>query len=145
MGSADNTDDTDRRIIEILSENARISLRDIKKDVKLSPSSIRNRMERLVKDGVIRKYTVDIDRRKMGFDIQVLILITARPGTSDELYKKLREYDQVSEVLRTAGPASFVLTVYLRDIGELTRFITSDLERLEGVERIETIFILPNE
>jgi Lrp/AsnC family leucine-responsive transcriptional regulator len=144
MGSMDRTDDKDQQIMEILSKNARISLRDIKKQVNLSPSSIRNRMEHLVKTGVIKRYTVDIDYTKMGFDIQVLILITARPGTSKDFYDRLTNYKQVSEVLRTAGPSNFILRVRAKDITELTRFITGELEQLEGIERIETMFILPN-
>lgn len=145
MDSMDRVDDKDLQIIEILSSNARISLRDIKKKVNLSPSSIRNRMEHLVEIGIIRRYTVDIDYRKMGFDIQVLVQITARPGTSRDLYAQLSKYKQVSEVLRTAGPANFILRVRVKDIAELTRFITGELERLEGVQRIETMFILPDD
>jgi Lrp/AsnC family leucine-responsive transcriptional regulator len=145
MGATDRTDDKDLQIIDILSSNARISLRDIKKKVNLSPSSIRNRMERLVEIGVIKKYTVDIDYKKMGYDIQVLVLITAHPGSSTDLYSRLSKYKQVSEILRTAGQANFILTVRVKDITELTHFITEELERLEGVERIETMFILPND
>ena len=145
MGSMDRTDEKDQQIIEILSKNARISLRDIKKQVNLSPSSIRNRMERLVEIGVIKRYTVDIDFTKMGFDIQVLVMITARPGTSKNINSKLSNYKQVSGIMRTAGPANFIITVRVRDIAELTRFITGELEGLDGVERIETMFILPDE
>ena len=145
MDSMDRVDDKDLQIIEILSSNARISLRDIKKIVNLSPSSIRNRMEHLVEIGVIKRYTVDIDYRKMGFDIQVLVQITTRPGTSRDLYSQLLKYEQVSEVLRTAGPANFILRVRVKDIADLTRFITGELERLEGVQRIETMFILPDD
>jgi Lrp/AsnC family leucine-responsive transcriptional regulator len=145
MGSMDRTDEKDKQIIDILSENARISLRDIKKKVDLSPSSIRNRMEQLVNSGVIRKYTVDIDFTKMGLDIQVFVLITTRPGTSKELYSMLKNHKQVSEVLRTAGPANFIIRVRAKDISDLTQFITRELEDLEGVERIETMFILPDE
>ncbi len=145
MDSMDRVDDKDLQIIEILSKNARISLRDIKKKVNLSPSSIRNRMEHLVEIGVIKRYTVDIDHRKMGFDIQVLVQITSKPGTSRDLYTRLSGYEQVSEVLRTAGPANFILRVRVKDIAELTHFITGELERLEGVQRIETMFILPDD
>lgn len=145
MGSTERIDDKDRDIIEILSDNARISLRDIKKKVDLSPSSIRNRMERLVEIGVIKRYTVEVDHRKLGLETQVIILITVKPGTSERLHKTLSEYKQVTEILRTAGPASFILTVRVKDISELTHFITAELERLEGIERIETMFILPNE
>ncbi|MGY5859610.1 MAG: Lrp/AsnC family transcriptional regulator [Candidatus Thorarchaeota archaeon] len=145
MATMDKIDENDRKIIEILSSNARTSLRDIKKKVDLSPSSIRNRMERLVSLGVIKKYTVDIDHRKLGFDIQVLTLITSKPSESDTLCKTLSKYDEICDVHRTSGPANFICMVRVRDISELTRFITCELEKLNGVERIETLFVLPQD
>jgi Lrp/AsnC family leucine-responsive transcriptional regulator len=144
MGSYERIDDKDLQIIEILSENARTSLREIEKRVDLSPSSIRLRMERLVELGIIKRYTLEIDYRKLGFDIQVLILITSKPGVAKELHQTLSNFDQVSEILRTAGPATFVLNVRVKDIEELTRFVSHDLENLNGIERIETMLILPD-
>jgi DNA-binding Lrp family transcriptional regulator len=144
MGSFERIDDKDLQIIEILSDNARTSLREIEKKVDLSPSSIRLRMERLVELGVIKRYTVDVDYRKLGFDIQVLILITAQPGASKELYDILSNFSQVTEVMRTVGPATFILTVRVKDIVELTSFVSQELENLRGVERIETMLILPD-
>ena len=145
MVTMDKIDENDRKIIEILSSNARTSLRDIKKKVDLSPSSIRNRMERLVSLGVIKKYTVDVDHRKLGFDIQVLALITSKPSESDDLCKTLSTYDEICEVHRTSGPANFICMVRVRNIAELTKFITCELEKLNGVERIETMFVLPQD
>jgi Lrp/AsnC family leucine-responsive transcriptional regulator len=144
MGSFERIDDKDLQIIEILSGNARTSLREIEKKVDLSPSSIRLRMERLVELGVIKRYTVDVDYRKLGFDIQVLILITAQPGAAKELYDTLSNFSQVSEVMKTVGPATFILTVRVKDIVELTHFVSQELENLRGVERIETMLILPD-
>jgi len=145
MVTMDKIDENDRKIIEILSSNARTSLRDIKKKVDLSPSSIRNRMERLVSLGIIKKYTVDVDYRKIGYDIQVLALITSKPSESDTLCKILSKYDEICEVHRTSGLANFICMVRVRDISELTKFITCELEKLNGIERIETMFVLPQE
>ncbi|MHA1135187.1 MAG: Lrp/AsnC family transcriptional regulator [Candidatus Thorarchaeota archaeon] len=145
MVTTDKIDDNDRKIIEILSSNARTSLRDIKKKVDLSPSSIRNRMERLVNLGVIKRYTVDVDHRKLGYDIQVLVLITSKPSESDTLSKTLSKYNEICEVHRTSGPANFICMVRVRDISELTKFITCELEKLNGIERIETMFVLPQD
>jgi len=102
-------------------------------------------MERLVDMGVIKRYTVEIDYTKMGLEIQVLVLITTKPGTSKNIHGKLLNYKQVTGIMRTAGPANFILTVRVRDIAELTQFITKELESIDGVERIETMFILPDE
>ena len=143
MGMTERIDENDLRIIEMLTKNARISLREIAVVVNLSPSSIRNRMERLVNLGVIKKYTLDLDPRKLGFEVQVVVLITSTPGESDSLYYKLSKYSEITNVLRTSGPASFICMVQVQDIPQLAQFITGELEKLTGVERIETMFILP--
>jgi DNA-binding Lrp family transcriptional regulator len=143
MGMTERIDDNDLRIIEMLTKNARCSLREIAAVVNLSPSSIRNRMERLVDLGVIKRYTLELDQRKLGFEVQVVVLITSTPGESDNLYHKLAKYSEITNVLRTSGPASFLCMVQVRDIPQLAQFITGELEKLAGVERIETMFILP--
>ena len=145
MGSTERIDKKDLRIIEMLTKNARISLRDIGAVVNLSPSSVRNRMERLVDIGVIKRYTLEVDHRKLGYEIQVIVLITSRPAESDRLFTALKGYHQIYEVLRTSGPSNFICMVRVRDIAELTKFITGELEKLNGVERIETMFILPQD
>lgn len=63
----------------MLTENARFSLREIAAVVKMSPSSVRNRMERLYDLGVIKRYTLEVDHRKIGFEINVVVLITSKP------------------------------------------------------------------
>jgi Lrp/AsnC family leucine-responsive transcriptional regulator len=145
MGSTETVDKKDLRIIELLTANARISLREMAAIVNLSPSSIRNRMARLVDLGVIKRYTLELDHRKLGLEVQVVALITSRPGTSDIIYRKLSAYKEIFNVLRTSGPANFICMIQVEDISRLARFITGELEKLEGVERIETMFILPQE
>lgn len=143
MGLPEKVDDNDRKIISILSKNARSSLRDIAGVVNLSPSSVRNRMERLVDLGVIKKYTLDVDYRKLGYEIQVIVLITSKPGSSETLYKTLSQSDKITKVFWTSGPANFICIVRVNDMKELSDFMTGDLEKLEGVERIESMFLMP--
>jgi len=138
-----NVDEKDRKIIDILGENSRSSLRDIGDKVKLSPSSVRNRMTSLIEDGVIHRYTVDVDHRKLGYEVQVIVLITAKPGFSEELYWKLRSYEQISQVYWTSGPANFVSLLCFRNMLELSKFMTEKLEKLDGIERVESMFVMP--
>ena len=143
MGSSDRVDDNDKVIIEMLRENARSSLRDIAKVVDMSPSSVRNRIEKLLERGLIKRFTIDVDYRKMGYEIQVIVLITSRPGSSESLYKSLQKFEQISKVYWTSGPANFVCLVRVHDMNELSIFLTTQLERLEGVERVESMFLMP--
>ena len=93
--------------------------------------------------GVIKRFTVDVDYRKLGYEIQVLVMITAKPGSSERLYRKLCDYEEVAEVFWTAGPANFVCVVRVKDMTQLSQFMTTELERLDSVEKVETIFLMP--
>ena len=143
MSSAEKIDDKDLKIISILKKDSRSSLREIAKEVDLSPSSVRNRMARLLDLSFIERYTIDVDYRKLGFEIQVMILITARPGNSEHLHEVLSNYDEVSEIFWTAGPADFVCIVRVHNMKELSQFMIGKLEKLDGVQKIESMFLIP--
>ena len=143
MGSSEKIDKYDEKIIKILSENSRSPLRDIGKFVKLSASSVRNRMARLENLEVIKRYTVDVDWRKMGYDIEVILLISSWMTASKEIHETLSQFDQVSKVYWTSGTSNLVCIVRVRSIQELSHFITEKLENLRGIERVESLFIMP--
>ncbi|MHA2379589.1 MAG: Lrp/AsnC family transcriptional regulator [Candidatus Thorarchaeota archaeon] len=150
MGSKERIDGYDVKIIKTLSENARSPLRDIGRHVKLSASSVRNRMERLLDQGVIERYTVDVNWRKMGYDIQVLLQISSWAGASREIYDKLIEYEakdereiQVTQVHWTSGPANVICIIRVKRMEDLTYFITEELENLRGIERVDSMFLMP--
>jgi Lrp/AsnC family leucine-responsive transcriptional regulator len=142
MGT-ERIDGKDHRIISILTKDARKSLREIASEVKLSPSSVRNRITRLIDLGVIERFTIDVDYKKLGFEIQVAVLVTVMPGASEELYKTLCKFDKVSEVYWTAGPANFICIVRVKNMEEFASFLSNELESIRSIERIETLFLMP--
>lgn len=143
MGTKEKIDGHDRAILEILTKDARSSLRKMAAKVKLSPSSIRNRINRLEQIGAIERFTIDVNHRMLGQEIQVLVLLTCRPGSSEDLYDTLSEYEQVHEIYWTAGPANFILVVRVVNMTDLSTFITGSLERIQGIDKIETLFLMP--
>jgi Lrp/AsnC family leucine-responsive transcriptional regulator len=141
MGSDEKIGKHDEKIVKELIENSRSPLRDIGKRVKLSASSVRNRMARLENLNVIKRYTVDVDWRKMGYDIEVILLISSWMTASREIHETLSQFEQVSKVYWTAGTANLVCLVRVRTIQELSSFITENLEKLRGIERVESLRI----
>jgi Lrp/AsnC family leucine-responsive transcriptional regulator len=95
-------DDTDRAIIGLLLDDARRSWRDIADTVDLSPPAVSDRVDRLQELGVIRGFTVDIDRSKLREGVPVLVTVEAVPGTADAIADAVRESDAVEHVLATA-------------------------------------------
>jgi len=137
-------DSTDERIIEILKNNARSSLRDMsdKKGVNLSASSIRNRMLKLEQEGIIKKYTVSVDHRKMGFDIQMMMLIRAKPKRVESVLSELEKYENVHDTYRTSGSVNVLCLVRARNMEALKDFLENTLEKMDGIEGYESLLIL---
>jgi Lrp/AsnC family leucine-responsive transcriptional regulator len=143
VDSLESGDEHDRKMIDVLKENSRTSLREMAKIVPLSPSSIRNRLARLVDDGIIERFTIDVNYRKLGFEIQVIILLTTKPGKSEQIYRSVGEYEEVSKIYWTTGPSNFLCLAQFKDMNDLSKFMTGKIDHLEGIERVETLFLMP--
>ncbi|WP_135825481.1 AsnC family transcriptional regulator [Halorussus ruber] len=97
-------DDTDTEILQLLMEDARRSYKEIGEEVGLSAPSVSNRVERLEELGVIRGFTLDLDRSVLATGDEVVLEIDARPGSGDEVAETLREFDFVEHVVRAIDP-----------------------------------------
>lgn len=95
-------DETDIKILQLLSHDARRSYTDIAEEVDLSDPAVADRIERLQDAGVINRFTVDIDRTQLGAGAQVFVQVDPR-GSFDRLRSRLDESDAVEHVMVTAG------------------------------------------
>ena len=110
-------DDTDRRILGLLLDDARRSWRDIADVVDLSPPAVADRVDRLDDLGVIRGFTVDIDRSKLRAGVPVLVTVTMTPGAATAASESLSGADAVEHVFTTAEEAVvFTATVEQGDV-----------------------------
>ncbi|SDJ25140.1 DNA-binding transcriptional regulator, Lrp family [Halovenus aranensis] len=95
-------DDTDRDILRLLLEDGRRSYSDIAETVGLSAPAVSDRIDRLRELGLIRRFTVDLDRGLLRDGTPVLVTVRARPGTGKRLETQLREQPAVEHLFRTA-------------------------------------------
>jgi Lrp/AsnC family leucine-responsive transcriptional regulator len=95
-------DDTDRTILGLLLDDARRSWRDIADAVDLSPPAVADRVERLEDIGVIRGFTVDVDRSKLREGAPVLVTVDVRPRAASAVADSLADADAVEHVFTTA-------------------------------------------
>ncbi|MFC7057786.1 AsnC family transcriptional regulator [Halovenus salina] len=96
-------DDTDREILRILLDDGRRSYSDIAETVGLSAPAVSDRIDRLREIGLIRRFTVDLDRGLLREGTPVLVTVQADPGTGKRLESHLQEQPAVEHVFRTAG------------------------------------------
>lgn len=96
-------DDTDVEILRLLAEDGRRPYSAIAERVDLSPPAVSDRVERLQEQGVIRRFTVDIDRSKLRESSPVLVTIDANPASVDAVRESLADSPAVEHVFSTAN------------------------------------------
>jgi len=104
-----NLDETDRKIIDSLKNNSRLSWKEIGRTVHMTGQAVAARIERLTDSGVIRKFTIDTDKEKMGITIAGYITIYMKTTRHDELKAMIRSSDAVTKASRISGDGCYLL------------------------------------
>ncbi|WP_269932004.1 Lrp/AsnC family transcriptional regulator [Aminobacter sp. HY435] len=124
-------DDLDRRIVEILVEDARISLKDLAQRVGLSSPSASERLKRLEERGVIRGFTIEVDPAALGYTLQAIVRIRPLPGKLHVVQDLIQQIPQFSECDKVTGDDCFVGRLHIRSIGELDTILDRIADKAE--------------
>jgi len=109
------TDTIDAQLLGLLKENSRLSFADLGRRINLSPSAVRERVQKLEDVGVIKKYDIQIDYKKLGYGLEAFILLKVFPGSLKDVLKKIIEFPEVKEAHRITGNQNLHLKVVLRN------------------------------
>lgn len=135
-------DEIDRKIIELLSLDAKRSLADIGGSVGLSPSSVNERIRRLVASGVIRRFTVDLDPTAMGLETLVFVWIALREDADEASFRHFAEANPaVLECHHVTGGWSYLIKLRVSHAREIEVFL-ADLKARKFLGRTETSIAL---
>lgn len=124
-------DDLDRRIVEILVDDARISLKELASRVNLSSPSTSERLRRLEERGVIRAFTVDIDPAALGYTLQAIVRIKPLPGRLHQVQKLVEEIPEFTECDKVTGDDCFIGRLHIRSISDLDRILDKITDKAE--------------
>jgi Lrp/AsnC family transcriptional regulator for asnA, asnC and gidA len=131
----DYVDEKDLKIIDYLKENARIPFTRIAADLGVSEATVRKHIKSLEENGVILKYTVEIDPTKIGYKSVAQIGIDTLPEKYLDVVKKLTDLSEVRSVFTTSGDHMIMIEFWARDSNDLLEF-SQKLQEMEGVTRI---------
>jgi len=144
MGMKENkveTDDIDKRIINLLIDDARLSYRKIASKVGISVATVMNRVKRLEKAGVITKYTIGVKYSYIGYDMQIIMDVRVSKGKLDEVEKRIARHPNVFAVYDNTGPFDVTVIAKFKDRRSADNFI-KEVQKYEFVERTETKLLL---
>ena len=137
-------DDVDRRILNVLHDDARIPNSVLADVVGIAPSTCHGRLRRLQDIGVIRGFYTDVDPASIGRPLQAMISVSLQSharGRIRYFIHEIRKLPQVIDVYFLAGADDFILHVAARDTEDLRSFVVENLNADPDVAGTQTSLI----
>jgi Lrp/AsnC family leucine-responsive transcriptional regulator len=124
-------DELDRRIIETLSNDARISIKELANVIGLSSPSTSERVKRLEERGVIRAFTVDVADEALGYTLQAIVRVRPLPGKLHVVEQLLVEIPEVVECDKVTGDDCYIVRLMVRSITQLDEILDRIVAKAE--------------
>jgi DNA-binding Lrp family transcriptional regulator len=142
-------DDKDQKIIGVLKDHAEYTTRQIAKKTLLPITTVHNRIQKLRKNGVIKKYTIKLDSEALGKSFVAYILVSANL----ELLKKKNktQYDLVNDIKKfyfveradiVTGGTDLVVIIRVKDVQEFDNCLLNKLQLVEGIDKTQSLIVI---
>ena len=133
----ERVDAVDLKIIQYLSQDGRASFADIGKGVKLSSVAVKNRVDKLMKEGILAvQGELNINRF---YTISACLFIEAAPKTVQSIIEKLRARPEVYHIARRSGKHNLVLSILAQNIEGIEDFVDKEVRLISGVHTVEVV------
>lgn len=135
-------DDIDKKLLEILAEDGRISYVELAEKVGLSRVAVKDRIQSLKDRGVIEKFTVVINSENAGKKVSAFFEVDVEPKQLQQVAQNLADNPSVASIYQMTGPSTLHMHVLVEDFQMLEVFINNELYAVEGITRVESSVIL---
>ena len=141
--AVDRMDSLDRKILGIISQNARIPFRDVALQCGVSRAAIHQRVQKMFDDGVITGSGYHVNPRSVGYTTCTYVGLTLEKGSM--YHAGVEELDQIPEVVEshfTTGRYTMMIKLFARDNSHLMELINGRIQEIHGVTATETLISL---
>jgi Lrp/AsnC family leucine-responsive transcriptional regulator len=142
-------DEKDKKILEILKDHADYSTRQIAKKTLLPITTVHNRIRKLKKEKIIRKFTVELNHEKVdkGFLVYILVsvdlpLLKQKEKSQYDIAKTLRGFYFVERVDIVSGGTDLIAMVRVKDVKEFDKVLLGKLQQVEGIENTRSLIVI---
>jgi len=136
---------TDRRILEILQREGRLTNLELAERVSLSPSACLRRVRALEESGVIRGYVALLDAARLGLGLRAFVTVKLEKRgrmPTDAFARAVREWPEVVSCHALTGDMDYLLQVHVEGLDHFSRFVMDSLLKHPGVLDVKTSFVL---
>ena len=143
MENTERIDDLDRRILQVITQNARTPFKDVATQVGVSRAAVHQRVQKMFDNGVIIGSCYRVNPKMLGYNLCVYVGLTLEKGS---LYKSVSaELEKIPEVVEsqfTLGAYSMLVKLYARDDQHLMVLLNNQIQEIPGVANTETLTAL---
>lgn len=136
-------DNVDLKILNILSEDAKLPYTEVAKRVFVSGGTVHVRMKKLEEMGIVKGTFLKINYAKLGYDITCFLgIYLERSSLYDDVVARLKEFPEISTIRYTTGDYNIFCKIYCKDTQHLRDVLHDKIQKVEGIERTETFISL---
>lgn len=145
MGTVEDLDATDLKILRILQEDSRLTVKELAEKINLSPSPTSERQKRFEREGYIERYMAVVNADKVGNHITVLCNVRLARHTLSNIKKfsdAVMDIDQITECYETSGEFDFQIKVLAKDMKDYQQFMLNTLGNIEGIGNLHSYIVV---
>ena len=136
-------DNTDLKILEILTQDAKKPYTEVAKKVYVSQGTVHVRMNKMEEAGIVERTTLRLNYSKLGYDITAFIgIYLQKSALYEKVLNELKKIQEITNIHYTTGNYSMFVKIHCRDTNHLKEVLHDKMQQVEGIERTETMISL---
>jgi len=142
MSLLNKLDKIDRRILEILQANGKITNAQLAIDIGLSPAPTLERVKKMERNGVISSYHAKLDLQKIGIGVSTFVLATLKSHNKIHLeafIKAINGIEEIVECHHITGAGDFILKIVCKDIQAYQQLMIEKVSDIDGVDNLQSM------
>lgn len=138
-------DKTDKDLLRLLQQDARLTTKELSHQLKLSPTPIYERIKKLEREGYIKNYVAQVNREKVGKGLMIFCNVSLKENSmlvTKKFESEIASFDEVLECFKIAGNMDYLIKIIVNTIADYQDFINNKLGTLDMLSRATSAFVL---
>jgi len=131
-------DKTDLKILSELSNDSSISIPKLSEKINVNTSVVYSRIKRLVKTKLIKKFTIDVNDKELGYAVKSLTGINMDSKQRDDVIEELFKIPGVREISEVTGRFDILVIMFAKNLPEMHRLISEEIGKIQGIVSSES-------
>jgi Lrp/AsnC family leucine-responsive transcriptional regulator len=138
-------DNTDKKILSLLTQNSKLTIREISREAHLSPTPVYERIKKLENEKIIQGYTIIVDKSKLDLNMVVFCHINLEVHHKDVIENfedEILQFEEVVACYHIAGITDYLLHVIVKDMVAYQEFLKTKLASVKNIRKVQSAFVM---